>query len=144
METQKARLEGLPEECLEPLSLEILFENYSNKISKKDNLQLADVAIFLRDNPDVQIELVGNIAGSISDELGTQVRIPIKDVVGTPYIMSNPQIYKDLMMIRAYSVKMLFEKMGVNGNQIHVKAGKALGQGSDKGETNKKVVINYI
>ncbi len=140
METQKAQLEGLPEECLRPIALEILFEGNSNKIIKMDDAQLAYIAIFLRDNPEVQIELIANTSGDPLIPIENVADKEVNHSVITEHTLSTPPTKKDLMMIRGYRIKMLFEQMGIASNRLHVKAGKALGGG----EENRKVTLNYL
>lgn len=141
IEDQEKKLAALPEECIKPITLEIIFEGGKNKIASKDEKQLKKIAKFLKDNPSVNIELVGNTSGDKSNDINmSDPSGVVEETIETEFTPSKDKTYKDLMLIRAYRIKMLFESMGVNKDQLHPKAGGNLGKGDD----NKKVILNYF
>lgn len=158
LKEQEDKLAALPEECIQPVTLEITFERMNNTISGKDDNQLKKIAQFLKDNPSVKIQLIGNTAMTKG---ASQNAIPPEKVIETietshtmpddslPKSLSADEIKeirnrktttKDLMMIRAERVKQLFLTLKVPSDQIQTKAGKNLGAPSD----NQKVILEFF
>lgn len=141
IQEQEDKLSKLSDECIEPVTLEVLFIGGENKIVSKDDKQLKEIAQFLIDNPSVNIELIGNTSDDKGKGLDQITRSgKVDEVIDTDFTPSGLKTCRDLMMIRAHRIKMLFESMGVNKNQLHPKAGENLGAGDE----NKKLTLKYF
>ena len=88
---QEDKLAALPEECIEPVMLEITFDANSNKIKTKDDAQLKVIAAFLNENPSVKIKLIGNTASKKKYKTTTKFtkKDAIKEDIPTDHIMPN-------------------------------------------------------
>lgn len=141
IQEQEDKLAKLSDECIEPVTLEVLFIGGENKIASKNEEQLDKIAQFLIDNPTVNIELIGNTSDDKGKDLDDKTRSgKVDEVIPTGFTPSGLKTCRDLMMIRAHRIKLLFESMGVNKNQLHPKAGENLGSGDE----NKKLTLKYF
>ncbi len=154
---QKTQLAGLPEECLKPLALEVYFERNSNKITKKDDKQLKEIAAFLKANPMMKVRLIGNTAMQKGISNSRTVESDFIEAVETVHLMPDDELPKsfskeeidsvrnrshiveDLMMIRTHRIKQLFIRMGVNDMQVEPVPGENLGAGKE----HQKVIVNF-
>ncbi|WP_052600264.1 hypothetical protein [Aureispira sp. CCB-QB1] len=91
LKEQEDKLAALPEECIEPIMLEITFDANSNKIKTKDDAQLKVIATFLNENPSVKIKLIGNTSmNKKNTPKATMANLDdFKEDVPTDHIMPN-------------------------------------------------------
>lgn len=91
LKEQEDKLAALPEECIQPIMLEITFDANSNKIKTKDDAQLKVIADFLNENPSVKIKLIGNTSmNKKNTPKATMANLDdFKEDVPTDHIMPN-------------------------------------------------------
>lgn len=138
----KTKKDDIPEEYLYPSKLEIVFDGDSNKINKKDDDQLKKIADFLKAHPQVKLQIIGNTLNCENGDINLPVPSGnVKEDIETKFTPSGKNTVKDLMLIRAHRIKLLFEEeYNINENQLIPEAGACKGTKDD----DRKVTINFI
>jgi hypothetical protein len=138
----KTKKDDIPEEYLYPSKLEIVFDGDSNKINKKDDDQLKKIADFLKAHPQIKLQIIGNTLNCENGDINLPVPSGnVKEDIETKFTPSGRNTVKDLMLIRAHRIKLLFEEeYNINENQLIPKACACKGTQDD----DRKVTINFI